>query len=227
MSLATGVSDLAERIAEQFNGVFTGPTYAGNLDNAPFGYTSFVDVNVTNDPEFGNGLLLTMKNEDDSARVQVAYSIVGTYAIRYRLGGSWGGWLFFFDGHPAITDISGLQTALDAKVPLVPRVNTTTSSATPAINTDTTDLATITELATAITSMTTGLTGTPVNGQRLTIRVRDNGTARAITWGASFVSSGVATLLSTTVINKTHSVALEYDSVPGKWVCLAVDSVGY
>ncbi len=108
-----------------------------------------------------------------------------------------------------------------------PRVNTVTSSATPSINVDTTDMFTITALAAAITSMTTNLTGTPVNGQRLTIRIKDDGTARAITWGASFVSSGVATLLATTVISKTHLVNLMYDSAAAKWVCVACDLVGY
>jgi len=108
-----------------------------------------------------------------------------------------------------------------------PRVNTVTSSATPAINTDTTDVFTITALTAAITSMTTNLTGTPVDGQELSIRIKDNGTARTITWGSSFASSGVATLLPTTVAGKTHVVKVVWDSVASKWVCLACDYVGY
>jgi hypothetical protein len=108
-----------------------------------------------------------------------------------------------------------------------PRIGTTASSATPSINTDTVDQYNITALAAAITSMTTNLTGTPVDGQQLLIRFLDNGTARAITWGASFTSSGVATLLATTVINKTHMVGLIYDSNKALWVCMAVDANGY
>lgn len=107
------------------------------------------------------------------------------------------------------------------------RTNSTASSATPAINTDTTDEFDITALAVNITSMTTSLTGTPNNGDELTIRFKDNGTARTIAWGTSFVSSGVATLLATTVISKTHFVKLRWDSTATKWVCLAVDAVGY
>jgi len=34
--------------------------------------------------------------------------------------------------------------------------------------------------------MTTNLSGTPTNFQSLIIRIKDNGTARAITWGDSF-----------------------------------------
>lgn len=107
------------------------------------------------------------------------------------------------------------------------RVTSITSSATPSLNTDTTDQLNITALAVAITSMTSGLSGTPRDGQRVMIRIKDNGTARAITWGTSFVSSGVATLLATTVISKTHLIGLIYDSAAVKWVCVAVDAVGY
>lgn len=116
---------------------------------------------------------------------------------------------------------------LDAsgKVPVsqlpAPRTNTITSSATPSINTDTTDIFTITALAVAITSMTTNLSGSPVNGQKLIIRILDNGTARAITWGASFVSRG-ATLPTTTVISKYLYVGFIYNSTAAKWDCVAV-----
>lgn len=99
--------------------------------------------------------------------------------------------------------------------------------ATPSINTDVTDQATFTGLAAAITSMTTNLTGTPTNGQKLMIRFKDAGTARAIAWGAKFGSSGVATLLATTVVSKTHHVGLVYDSTAALWVCIAVDATGY
>ncbi len=101
-----------------------------------------------------------------------------------------------------------------------PRINTVASSATPAINVDTTDEFTITALAAAITSMTSGLTGTPHNGQHLIIRILDNGTARAITWGASFASRG-ATLPTTTVLSKYTYVGLIYNSVAGVWDCVA------
>ena len=106
------------------------------------------------------------------------------------------------------------------------RVNTVASSATPAINTDTTDLFTITALAANITSMTTNLTGTPTDGQKLMIRIK-GAAAQTITWGASFSSSGVATLLALTVAGKTHTVGLVWDAALQDWVCVAVDAVGY
>ena len=100
------------------------------------------------------------------------------------------------------------------------RVTTIVSSATPTINTDNCDAVTITALATAITSMTTNLSGTPTNFQPLIFRIKDDGTARAITWGASFTPMGVA-LPTTTVISKILTVGFIYDTVLSKWSCIA------
>lgn len=103
------------------------------------------------------------------------------------------------------------------------RVTTLTSSATPTVNSDNCDAVDITALATAITSMSSSLTGTPTNFQKLIYRIKDNGTARAITWGASFVALGVA-LPTTTVINKILTVGFIYDTTTAKWGCVAVAS---
>ena len=102
----------------------------------------------------------------------------------------------------------------------IPRVTTEVSSATPTINTDNADAHSITALATAITSFTTNLLGTPTNFQKLIIRIKDNGTARAIAWGASFEAKGVA-LPTTTVISKVLTVGFIYDTVTAKWGCVA------
>lgn len=103
---------------------------------------------------------------------------------------------------------------------VTPRITTITSSATPTINTDNCDCVTITAQAAAITSMTTNLSGTPTNFQRLVIRIKDDGTARAITWGSSFEAKGVS-LPTTTVISKVLTVGFFYDSVTSKWGCVA------
>jgi hypothetical protein len=85
----------------------------------------------------------------------------------------------------------------------------------------------ITALAASITSMTSGLSGSPVDGQKLLIRIKDNGTARSIAWGSAFVSSGVASLPVVTVVLKTHLVGLLWDSATAKWVCVGTDLAGY
>ncbi|HEX9061346.1 MAG TPA: hypothetical protein VF941_14295 [Clostridia bacterium] len=101
------------------------------------------------------------------------------------------------------------------------RFVTTTQSATPAINSDNGDVFNITGLAQAITSMTTNLTGTPTDGDLMEIRITDNGTARAITWGASFESTTV-TLPTTTVISTMLRTLFEWNATASKWDCVAV-----
>lgn len=119
----------------------------------------------------------------------------------------------------AIPTISSTHTLTNKRV--TPRVGTTTSSATPTINTDNVDAFSITALATNITSMTTNLSGTPTDFQKLLIRILDNGSARTIAWGASFASKG-ATLPTTTTANKLLTVGLIYNSVTALWECVAV-----
>lgn len=127
------------------------------------------------------------------------------------------------------TRLSDLITAIgaDFKALRYPRVVSITSSATPAINTDVVDLYKITALAVNITSMTSGLLGAPHDGQRLLVRIKDDGTSRTIAWGSFFSSSGTASLLTVTVPNKTHTVGFVYDSVKITWICVAVDVNGY
>ena len=62
--------------------------------------------------------------------------------------------------------------------------------------------------------------GTPVNGNKLIIRVKDDGTARALTWNAIYASRG-ATLPTTTVLGKYHYIGLIYNSTASKWDCVA------
>ncbi len=103
------------------------------------------------------------------------------------------------------------------------RVVTVTVAAAPAINIDNGDIFTITSQNAAITSMTTNLTGTPTSGQKIIIEILDDGTARAITWGASF-ASGPATLPTTTILSKWLYVGFEYSSSRSKWICMATGS---
>jgi hypothetical protein len=95
----------------------------------------------------------------------------------------------------------------------------TANSATPTINTDLYNMVVITGQSVAITSFTTNLTGTPVNGQRLWIAI--TGTAAiAITWGASFEASTVA-LPTTTVTTSRLDVGFVWNAATSKWRCLA------
>lgn len=98
---------------------------------------------------------------------------------------------------------------------------TTTSTATLTINADLQDLGVITAQAAALTIAAP--TGTPIQGQKLIFRIKDNGTARAITWNAIFRVIGV-TLPTTTVINKTTYVGCIYNSTDTKWDVVVVNT---
>jgi hypothetical protein len=102
------------------------------------------------------------------------------------------------------------------------QIITITSNATPTIATGTfrETFVAITALATAITSFTTNLSGTPANGARMTIRIKDNGTARALTFGSSFEACG-ASLPTTTTISKRTTIGFVYDTTTSKWGCVA------
>ena len=119
---------------------------------------------------------------------------------------------------PAITINSSSQVTFNAGT--LPRVNGTTSSATPTPNADTTDIYNLTALAEA--AAFGAPTGTPVNGQKLIIRIKDNATARALTWNAAYVAGGTA-LPSTTVISKILHIGFMYntDNALNKWMCIA------
>lgn len=120
-------------------------------------------------------------------------------------------------GGVAIPTISSTNTLTNKRITRR-LVTVNAPGATPSTNTDNTDVANFTGLATAITSMTTNLSGTPVDGDLLEFRFLDNGTARGITWGASFAATTVA-LPTTTVLSTVLRVLFEWSG--STWNCLA------
>lgn len=100
------------------------------------------------------------------------------------------------------------------------RTGTTTSSATPTINTDNVDFYSLTAQAADITSFTTNLSGTPTEAQTLWIAITGTAT-RNITWGSSFESSTI-TLPTATSSTDRLDVGFVWNSVTSKWRCVAV-----
>ena len=119
---------------------------------------------------------------------------------------------------PSGTVIGTTDTQTLTNKRLTPRVGTVSSSATPTINTDNYDVFTITALAVDITSMTTNLSGTPTDGQKLLIAITGTA-ARAITWGASFEASTIA-LPTTTVSTNRLDVGFIWNAATSKWRCI-------
>lgn len=102
----------------------------------------------------------------------------------------------------------------------LPRVATTASSATPTPNADTTDQYQLTAQAAA--AAFAAPTGTPAAGQKLLIRVKDNGTARALTWNAVYRAGADVSLPTTTVSSKTMYIGFIYNLTDTKWDLVGV-----
>lgn len=102
-----------------------------------------------------------------------------------------------------------------------PRIVSATSYTTDtgtSLNISTCDQFVITAQAGALKFNNPG--GTPLNGQKLIIRIKDNGTARALTYDTQFRAMGVA-LPTTTVKGKTLYMGFIYNSNDTKWDLVA------
>jgi hypothetical protein len=78
----------------------------------------------------------------------------------------------------------------------------------------------------SVTALNSGMTianpvGTPLDGQGIMFRIRDNGTARGISWGSQWRSIGV-TAPSATVANKMLYVSARWNEPHARWDILSV-----
>lgn len=120
-----------------------------------------------------------------------------------------------------IVGTSDTQTLTNKRInPRVVAASATSGSLTP--NGDTTDVYNAMGLTGAITL--NAPSGTPVDGQKLIIRLEDNGTGRGITWTTSsgaFRAVGV-TLPTTTTASKVTYIGCVYNSTDVFWDIIAV-----
>jgi hypothetical protein len=119
-------------------------------------------------------------------------------------------------GRVTFVDTATAQTLTTKRI--TPRVNTVASAATITPTADLSDMYTVTALA--VPATIAAPSGTPTNGQRLLIRIKDNSTARALTWNAIYRVIGV-TLPTTTTAGKTIYVGCIYNSADSTWDVVA------
>lgn len=120
-----------------------------------------------------------------------------------------------------VATLTGTQTLTNKRV--TPRSVDIASATTITATSDTADQYEVTALAAAAT--VAAPSGTPTDGQRLVLRIKDNGTARALTWttGSSGAFRVIGTSLPTsTVANKTMYVGCIYNAADLRWDVVAV-----
>lgn len=122
---------------------------------------------------------------------------------------------------PSGTIVGTTDTQTVSAKRITPRIGTVTDAATITPTGDDSDMYTVTALAQAATIAAPS--GTPVNGQKLVLRLLDNGTGRALTWNAIYRVIGV-TLPTTTVATKTHYIGMIYNSASTTWDVVAVQA---
>lgn len=89
-------------------------------------------------------------------------------------------------------------------------------------NIDTSEMEIVSALASALTiAVPTGVTSSFYEGKELTFRIKDDGTARGLTWNAIFVDY-TGSLPTTTVAGKTVYIGCKYNAVDTKWDVVAV-----
>lgn len=101
-----------------------------------------------------------------------------------------------------------------------PRVSATASSATLTPNIDNYNI--YDQLAQAEALSIANPTGSPRNGDILIFRIKDNGTARAITWGSNYQNVSGLDTLTTTTISKWSTVGCMYESGSTKWLVVSI-----
>jgi disulfide oxidoreductase YuzD len=113
------------------------------------------------------------------------------------------------------------KTYADTKRPMNPRSTTAASATTLTVNSDTTDEAVLTALASNLTIANP--TGTPSEGSSILYKIKDNGTIRTITLGGSIIDIFGQVPASTTA-NKWVYIGIKYNVNAVAWHVLAANT---
>lgn len=169
---------------------------AGNWDvlGASFGYT----------PENVANKVTSLSNSSTDAQYPSAKLTYDQLVLKANLSGA-----AFTGDVSASTKFSGR---------FVKNVQTVTTTTTFTHNCDSYSEGKITALASDLTMAAP--TGTPIDGEKFLMRIKDTGLIRNITWDATFVTCG-GDLIALTVPGKWHTIGFIYNSSIAAWACVA------
>ncbi len=142
------------------------------------------------------GLAHNLNPATDNARA------LGSSGARWIISGS------------QITPESLPSTSLNLIAPAVVSL-ASTNTVTPDVNSTGNDVYTLTAVSTGVTFATP--TGTPVDGQRLIFRVKDNGTAQTLTWSTVYHVGSEVSLSSVTSSGTWMYHGFLYSADSSRW----------
>lgn len=119
----------------------------------------------------------------------------------------------------AVVGTTNVQTLTDKRI-TKREVTAASYTTSVTIDSDVTDILTITAQAGAL--LFNNPSGTPTQGQTLIVRIKDDGTARALTYDTQFRAMGT-TLPTTTVLSKTLYMLFMRNTTDTKWDLLATN----
>jgi hypothetical protein len=207
-----GSAALTQIIASTYGGTgngftkFSGPTTTERTFTLPDATATILTSNAAVTPaQGGTGVA---NNASSTITISGAFgttlTVSGTTSVTLPTSGT-------------LSTLAGTETLTNKRID--PRVTSaaSASSLTPSIATA--DVYAYTALAANLTI--NAPTGTPVDGDKLIFRILDNGTARTLTWNATYTVIGV-TLPTTTTANKTVYVGCIYNANNTRWDVIAV-----
>lgn len=172
----------------------------------------FTDIESTNMPTVGGTAILTSLTAPQFTTIELGHATQNTLSAASGI---------LSIESVAIPTISSTHTITNKRIEprIVSAASYTTDTGT-SLDVSTTDVFVITAQAGAL--LFNAPSGTPVQGQKLIIRIKDNGTARALTYNAIFRASPDLALPTTTVLSKTLYMGFIYNSTDAKWDLIAV-----
>jgi hypothetical protein len=186
----------------------TNATYRWTFDGTSY---YWIDTTGGSDNFFSSANVLTISSTVKSTSTSTgALVVLGGVGIS---GEVYTGGNVITSGYIIANSITGTRIN-----PRAQSVVTDPSSITP--TGDTADLFAVTALDAA--TVINAPSGTPVNGQNLTLRIKDNGSSQTLTWNPIYRTIGT-TLPGSTSAGKVVYVILVYNAQDSTWDVLSVD----
>lgn len=171
----------------------------------------FTDIESTNMPTVGGTAILTSLTAPTFNTIELGTGQTDTTLSRSSAG------VLAVEG-VVVPTVSSTNTLTNKAI--TQRVVTTTDDSTAVIDVAVTDDY---ELSAIANNTTFSTTGSPTDGQKLTIRWKDAGVSKTLTWDAIFVAIGVA-LPSSTTPGKWQYVSCKYNSGAAKFHVLGFNT---